>query len=94
VKPRAERDHRYNVSEKGRARYATYREAHRAEIRERDERGNSRRIFAGATYMGRATTPEQAMYISAHLTGLKAGFVARQREDYAAFTEQLNAARP
>lgn len=55
MKPRAERDLRYNRSEKGKSRYASYRELHRAEIQQRNEKSNRLRIFVGGVYAGRVS---------------------------------------
>ena len=51
-------DHRYNRSEKGRARYARYREAHREEIRARD------RAFREAVRNDPVRNIRRAIYMS------------------------------
>jgi hypothetical protein len=79
-----ERQRRYNTSEKGRARGRRYRRTP-----EQNERSNALRMFAGATYMGRARTIEQAEQLNTYLALRIADFRSEQRAEYRAFSDQL-----
>ncbi len=82
---RSDRDHRYNTSEKGRARHHRYNTSEKG--RERSRRYEESRIqpsFCGARFTYRVS-PKLKPYFLA----LNEEFKARQREEYREFSSSL-----